>query len=120
MKKLRTKMKNIIETQEYVEQVNEMVPYQEDVIISKVLTDKETGRITMYSFDKGQGVSEQSLPFDSLLFITDGNVEVVLNSDDISTLSKDQVIYIPKNTPHELYGVEAFKMLSITIGSNND
>ncbi len=111
---------SVEETQEYVEQVNDMVPYQEDAIISKVLTDKETGRITMFSFGEGQGISEQSLPFDSVLFITEGRVEVTLDGEESSIVGKENIIYVPRNTAHEILGVEAFKMLSIIIGGEHD
>lgn len=108
------------EMEEYVEQVNDMVLYQEDAIVSKVITDKHTGRITMYAFDEGQGISEQSLPFDSILFITDGQAEVIMHGADTSVVEKDNVLYIPKDTRHEIFGVATFKMLSIIIGDKND
>ncbi|NOZ89933.1 MAG: cupin domain-containing protein [Epsilonproteobacteria bacterium] len=105
--------------QEYIEQVNEMVSYQEDAIVSKIITDKQTGRITMFAFSKNQGISEQSLPFDSVLFITDGKVELVMN-DETTILEKDNVVLIPRNTSHEIFGIENFKMLSIIIGDKDD
>jgi quercetin dioxygenase-like cupin family protein len=105
--------------QEYIEQVNDMVLYQEDTIVSKIITDKETGRITMFAFSKNQGISEQSLPFDSILFITDGKVELVMENET-TILQKDNVVFIPKNVSHEIFGIENFKMLSIIIGDKND
>lgn len=106
--------------QEYVKQVNDMVPYQEDIVVSKVLTDKETGSITMFSFDKGQGVSEQSLPYNCVLFITDGQADIIIKGNDGKVITKDEIIYIPKFTSHEVFGIDAFKMLSIVVGSEND
>ncbi len=105
--------------QEYIEQVNDMVSYQDNAIVSKIITDKETGRITMFAFSKGQGISEQSLPFDSILFITDGKVELVME-DETTILKKDNVVFIPKNISHEIFGIENFKMLSIIIEDKND
>ncbi len=113
-------MTNVNGQQEYVMQVNDMVPYQEDIVVSKVLTDKETGSIIMFSFDKGQGVSEQSLPYNCVLFITDGQAEIAINGDDGRVITKDEIIYIPKFTSHEVFGIEAFKMLSIVVGSEYD
>ena len=113
-------MARVSEKQEYVKQVNSMVSYQEDIIVSKVLTEKETGSITMFSFDKGQGVSEQFLPYNSVLFITDGQAEIIINNDDKKVITKDEIIYIPKFTSHEIFGIEAFKMLSIVVGSEYD
>ena len=113
-------MSRISESQEYVVQVNDMVPYQEDIVVSKVLTDKETGSIIMFSFDKGQGVSEQSLPYNCVLFITDGQAEVTINNDGGRVITQDEIIFIPKNTSHEVFGIDAFKMLSIVVGSEND
>ena len=96
-------MARVSEKQEYVKQVNSMVSYQEDIIVSKVLTEKETGSITMFSFDKGQGVSEQFLPYNSVLFITDGQAEIIINNDDKKVITKDEIIYIPKFTSHEIF-----------------
>lgn len=101
----------------YVENLDNMVTYQSDAIVSKIIANKKTGTVTMFAFDEGQGVSEQSLPFDSVLFITDGEMEISLGEDDPKYVGADEMVYIPAGTPHIVTGSSSFKMFSIMIRS---
>lgn len=44
--------------------------------MSRTLTDKEAGTVTLFSFDETQGLSEHTVPFDALVFIIDGEAKV--------------------------------------------
>ena len=45
----------------------DMVSYQQDTVVSKTLVKKSTGTITLFAFDKGQGLSEHTAPFDAMV-----------------------------------------------------
>ncbi len=101
----------------YVENLDNMVAYQSDAIVSKIIANKKTGTVTMFAFDEGQGVSEQSLPFDSVLFITDGEMEITIGDSDPKIVGSDEMVYIPASTAHIVTGSSSFKMFSIMIRS---
>lgn len=65
-------------TEPYVTNLDEMIGIQPGSIVSKIIAHKSTGTVTMFAFDAGQGISEQTLPFDSVLFVTSGEMEIVI------------------------------------------
>ena len=54
----------------------DMVNYQKDTVVSKTIIEKNTGTVTLFAFDMGQGLSEHTAPFDALVQILDGEVEI--------------------------------------------
>lgn len=57
----------------------EMVEYSTGGVISKQVLKNEAGNITLFSFDKGQGLSEHTAPFDAMVEILDGEAEITIN-----------------------------------------
>ena len=91
-----------------------LVEYQDGAIVSKEIIKKSTGTVTLFSFEKGQGLSEHTAPFDALVYILDGKAEITISgkSSDVQT---GQVIIMPANKPHALKAVERFKMMLVMI-----
>ena len=74
------------------------------------MVKNNSGNLTLFSFDKGQGLSQHTAPFDAVVQILDGEAEVVL--DGVPHLLKEgETIIMPANVPHALNAVERFKML---------
>ena len=92
------------------------VEYQADAVVSKTLIKKDTGTVTLFAFDKGQGLSEHTAPFDALVCILDGQAEITIDGKLIK-VKNDQIIIMPANKPHALKAVERFKMLLVMIKS---
>lgn len=105
--------KNTMETS-HIFNVNEMINYERGAVVSRTLIDRNTGTVTLFSFDKGQGLSEHTAPFDALVYVIDGSVDIMIASEKYH-LEKDQIIIMPANKPHSLKGTERFKMLLIMI-----
>ena len=53
-----------------------LVDYQDGSVVSKEIIKKEKGTVTLFAFDKGQGLSEHTAPFDALVYIFDGQAEI--------------------------------------------
>ena len=66
--------------------------------------------VTLFAFDKGQELSEHTAPFDAIVQVLDGMVEIKI-ADDIHTLETGSTIIMPANVPHAVKAVEKFKML---------
>lgn len=90
--------------------LKQSVDYSEGGIVSKQVVKNNSGNLTLFSFDKGQGLSQHTAPFDAVVQILDGEAEVVL--DGVPHLLKEgETIIMPANVPHALNAVERFKML---------
>ena len=94
--------------------LNNLVDYQDGSIVSKEIIKKEKGSVSVFAFDQGQGLSEHTAPFDALVYIFDGQVEIRIASKP-HYLKTGQIIIMPANQPHSLKALERFKMLLVMI-----
>jgi len=94
----------------------DLVAYQEGTVVSKTLLSKQTGTVTLFAFDKGQGLSEHTAPFDAMVCVLDGVVEITLGGEPV-TVSQGEMIVMPANVPHALSAREPFKMMLVMIRS---
>ncbi len=91
-----------------------LLDYQEGSVVSRMLMNKKIGTVTLFSFDKGEGLSEHTAPFDALAYIIDGKAEIII-SKKVYILEKGQMITMPANDPHALKALERFKMMLIMV-----
>ncbi len=94
----------------------ELVAYQEGAVVSRTVTKKPSGTITAFAFDKGQELSEHTAPFDAIVQVLDGEVELTVGGES-SRLSAGQMLIMPADVPHAVTAVERFKMLLTMIRS---
>ncbi|MFX1316160.1 MAG: cupin domain-containing protein [Promethearchaeota archaeon] len=94
--------------------LDSMLDYQQGSVVSRMLINKNEGTVTLFSFDKGEGLSEHTTPFDALVYVFDGKVNITISNKDY-ILEKGQMIIMPANEPHELKALEKFKMMLIMI-----
>lgn len=94
----------------------DMVNYQKESVVSKTLIEKKTGTVTLFAFDQGQGLSEHTAPFDALVYISDGEVEITISGNPIN-LRQGEMIIMPANESHALKAINRFKMMLIMIKS---
>jgi quercetin dioxygenase-like cupin family protein len=97
-----------------VARLEELLDYQTGAVVSRALIDKETGTVTLFAFDEGEGLSEHTAPFDALVHVLDGEVEVTI-SGKAHQVHKGEMIIMPANEPHALRAVTRFKMLLVMV-----
>ena len=97
-----------------VKKLSDLVKYQENAVVSSEILKKDAGTVTVFAFDKGQGLSEHTAPFDALVNIIDGRAEVSI-SGKLFTVKEGEMIVMPANKPHSLKAMEKFKMLLVMI-----
>jgi quercetin dioxygenase-like cupin family protein len=95
-------------------QMADLVAYQEQAVVSKEIIAKKTGTITAFAFDKGQGLSEHTAPFDAFVMIPEGRAEITIDGIP-HLLGAGDAIVMPANRPHALKAIERFKMLLVMI-----
>ena len=88
----------------------DQVEYAEGAVVSKTLIKKEIGTITLFAFDRGQGLSEHSAPFDALVQCVEGEIEVTI-AGTAYPLEAGQVVLMPKDVPHAVRAPSRCKML---------
>ena len=91
-----------------------LIDYQEGTVVSRTLIDKKVGTLTLFAFDKGQGLSEHTAPFDAFIYILDGKTEVIISGKDHS-VGTGEMIIMPANEPHSLKALGKFKMMLVMI-----
>ncbi|MHC4270188.1 MAG: cupin domain-containing protein [Planctomycetota bacterium] len=96
--------------------LNELVDFQKDSVVSRTSLDKEAGIVTLFAFDKGQGLSEHTTTFDALVNIIEGEASVIISGETFQ-LKKGEMIIMPANEPHALKAIGKFKMILIMIRS---
>ena len=95
-----------------------LIDYQKDSVVSKEIIKKELGTVTVFAFDKGQGLSEHSAPFDAMVQIIDGEAEITISGVK-HTVKAGEMIIMPADEPHALQAVNCpYKMILTMIKSN--
>jgi len=96
--------------------LKQLVDYQEGTVVSRTLIDKKTGTVTLFAFDEGQGLSEHTAPFDALVYVLDGEVQITISGNPF-VLKTGEIIIMPGGEPHALKAVGQFKMMLTMIRS---
>jgi quercetin dioxygenase-like cupin family protein len=93
-----------------------LVEYQTGSIVSRTVIDKPTGTLTLFAFDKGQGLSEHTAPFDAMVYVFDGEAEITISGKPL-VVNQGEIVIMPANQPHALKAGRRFKMMLVMIKS---
>jgi len=91
-------------------QFDKSVEYSDNSVVSKNVLKNDAGNVSLFAFDKDEGLSEHTAPFDALVQVIDGKVEISIDSKPYELGTNDSII-MPANVPHALRAVERFKMI---------
>jgi quercetin dioxygenase-like cupin family protein len=99
-----------------VAKVIELLNYQNGSVVSREIVKKPTGSVTIFAFDEGQGLSEHTVPFDALMHVLEGEMEISIAGQP-HRLQGGEMILLPANQPHALKALKRFKMILTKIRS---
>jgi quercetin dioxygenase-like cupin family protein len=88
----------------------ELLDYQDGSVVSRTIIKNPAGTVTLFAFDRGEGLSEHTAPFDAMVHILDGAAKITVSGKPYDLKAGD-VIVMPRNEPHALHASERFKML---------
>ena len=91
-----------------------LVDYQSGAVVSRTIIERNTGTVTLFAFDRGQGLSEHTAPYDALVHVIDGEAVIIIDGQSINLKSGEATI-MPANRPHELKAAKRFKMMLVMI-----
>lgn len=94
----------------------DLVSYQDGSIVSRTLLKRPTGNVTLFAFDEAQCLSEHTSPFDALVQVLEGDVEISIDGKPLHATSGDMVL-MPADHPHALKALTRFKMVLTMIRS---
>jgi quercetin dioxygenase-like cupin family protein len=94
----------------------DLIVYQEGSVVSRTIIDKTAGTVTLFAFDKDEGLSEHTVPYDALVYIIDGEADIVISGKPVR-LKQGEMTIMPANAPHALKALTRFKMLLIMLRS---
>ena len=94
----------------------ELVGYQDGSVVSRTIMNENTGTVTLFGFDQDQGLSEHTSPFDALVQVLEGEVEITISGRSMH-LKSGELILLPAGQPHKLNAISRFKMLLTMIRS---
>jgi quercetin dioxygenase-like cupin family protein len=89
---------------------SELAEFSTEGITSKKIIQKKAGSVTLFAFDKGQGLSEHTAPFDALVQVLDGKARITIDGKPFELETGDSII-MPANVPHAVDAVDRFRML---------
>jgi len=95
-------------------QAADAVTYSMQSVISRQVLKNEKGNITLFAFDKGEGLSEHTAPFDAMVLLLDGKAGITIGGK-LNILQAGEAIIMPANVPHALNAMERFKMMLVMI-----
>lgn len=109
-------MKNLIKNIEFSKALNlkDLISYQEGQVISRTISQTPTVSISLFSLDKGEGISSHITPGDAMVQVLDGEVEITIG-DEIFNVKAGETIIMPSNVPHGLEARVRFQMLLTVI-----
>lgn len=100
-------MKEVVELKSNVE-------YQSNSIVSKMLIKEEKGNVTLFSFAKGESLSEHTAPFDAMVYVVEGKADIKISGTPYEVNAGEYII-MPAGEPHAVAANENFKMMLIMI-----
>ncbi len=93
-----------------VQNMKDLVAYQDGQIVSKTLVQNRLVSMTLFSFEKGEEISTHAAGGDAMVQVMEGTGRFTVDGVEY-LVSQGESIIMPKDIPHAVYGQERFKML---------
>ena len=90
--------------------VAHMIDYAEGGVVSKELIHNDAGSVTLFSFDAGQQLSDHTAPFDALLQVVEGEMELSVEGK-VNVVKAGEAFVIPNGARHSVSAAKPFKMI---------
>jgi quercetin dioxygenase-like cupin family protein len=102
-----------------VETLDTLVQVADAAIVSRTLHRNAGGSVTLFAFDEGQHLTEHTSPYDALVQLLEGQLEITIGGEAVQ-LGAGQIVLMPANVPHGLRCTEPAKMLLVMLRPGSD
>lgn len=89
--------------------LKDQINYHDGQIVSKTLVQNELMSMTLFSFEKGEEISTHAAGGDAMAIVLEGTGRFTVGGVP-HILKAGEMIIMPKDIPHAVYGEERFKM----------
>jgi quercetin dioxygenase-like cupin family protein len=86
----------------------------EQGIASRVLTMTPGGNVTLFAFDAGQGLTEHTSPFEALVLVLSGALDLTIGGTVVRA-TPGTIVRMPGTVPHAVDALEATRMLLVML-----
>lgn len=93
---------------------HDLISYQEGQVISMTIAQIPSVNITLFSLDKGEGISTHITSGDAMVQILDGTAEITIGNN-VFNVKAGETIIMPSDISHGLEARERFQMLLTVI-----
>lgn len=90
--------------------LSKMVDVADGAIVSRVLASTGGGSVTLFAFDAGQGLSEHTAPFDALVQVVDGTLELTIGGVEV-VVGSGEIVRMPAHVAHSLHAPISSRMI---------
>ena len=70
--------------------------------------------MTLFAFDAGQGLTSHTSPFEALVLVLEGTLELTIGGTRLRA-TPGTIVRMPGNVPHAVDAIEASRMLLIML-----
>ena len=88
----------------------DLVEYNEGQVSSRTFAQNEALSLTLFAFDKGEGLSTHAAPGDAMVQVLEGEVGLNIGGKEV-VAKPGEIVVMPADVPHSVKAVTRFKML---------
>jgi quercetin dioxygenase-like cupin family protein len=91
-----------------------LVTPTEQGIASRVLARAAGGNATLFAFDRGQGLTEHTSPFEAFAMVLEGSLSLTIGGSAVLA-EPGTIVRMPADVPHAVEAPEPARMLLIML-----
>lgn len=93
----------------------DLIGYVEGGVESRTLVQRDDFSMTLFAFEQGEGVSAYSMPGDTMIYVYEGETEVVIGENKKIIVQEGETVVIPPNTLHSLDVIQRAKLMIVIV-----
>jgi quercetin dioxygenase-like cupin family protein len=102
-----------------VVRLGDLVDYQDGSVVSRQLVKNRSGSVTLFAFDRGEGLSEHTTPHDALVTVLEGRAEITVLGG-VHEVEEGEAILLPGGEPHAVFAPERFTMALVMLKNEEE
>lgn len=94
--------------------LTDLITPTEGGIASRVLAKSGGGSVTLFAFDRGEGLSEHTTPFDALVLVLEGELRLTIGGTAVAA-TPGTIVRMPAGVPHSVDARAPTRMLLVMV-----
>jgi len=96
-----------------------LVDHEKGRMVSRTFAQNDALSLTLFAFDKGEGLSTHAAPGDAMVQVLDGEVSLTIGGKEVVARA-GEVVVMPADIPHSVHAAKPFKMLATVVKKPKD